>query len=1415
MSLKALSEYTIYAKYAGYNKQLKRRETWTELITEVFKMHRIKYAKQISENEKLRTDIDFAETQLKKRRALGSQRSLQFKGAPIFNHNEKIYNCGFSHVDRLKFFQENMYLLLCGVGCGNSVQTQHINKLPDLIDFIPSGAISKIVVEDSIEGWADAIGAIMSVYHVQTEFTGANVEFDYSKIRSAGSLIAGQFKAPGPKGLQKSIEHIRDLLNRCVSNKQKKLRPIDAFDVIMHSSDAVLSGGVRRSAVLTMFSVDDAEMRNAKIGNWRETNPQRARSNNSATLLKGHVTREQFSKLMTATKEFGEPGFIWVDDLENGFNPCQPAWAQVLTPDGLRRFCDIAEGSKIWAKEGWTTVIKKWSTGIKPVYAYKTTAGIFYGTENHRLVSNSAKVEARDAEVIDIITGEYTPQTCVLNPQDIMDGLVVGDGSVHKASNNLVYLLIGEHDTDYFKSEIATLITKERKGLCATAFEINTTIKAQELPKTFERSIPARFLYGDKSTVAGFLRGLYTANGSVCGSRVTLKSASLILIEQVQAMLSSLGILSYYTTNKATSVKFTNGEYLCKQSYDLNISTDRDKFLNHIGFIQDYKVEKLQSTIKTPRSTPSKTTFEIIEVTHVSDEEVFDITVDNASHTYWTQGCNVSNCCEIGLYPKTEDGRSGWEFCNLSTVNGKFCKTKEDFFQACRAAAIIGTLQAGYTDFTYIGSETKEITEREALIGVSVTGMMDNPAILYDPEIQKEGALEVIRKNREIADAIGIRYSARSTCVKPEGTSSCVLEAGSGAHPHHARLYLRRVQANKLEFPAQYCAKINPLSVEDSVWSNNKTDVVISFCCEVPAGVIVKNQLSAKDFLDKVKLTQENWVACGKTEELCVNKSTSHNVSNTCFSTREKFLTTQGVKAFSEFKDGDTVTVFDYTGTPRKASVKNFGRQQIYKLVLSNGKQTKIIETTKNHIWMVNSINNKSRYTYTNYSRKFGYKLVTTDNLKQVNNCQIPKILISQKRNLNYMAFCHGFVFGSKHYNVENSKTHVKIFDSCKQSLAALFTENVKDCSIVEHDDHIYIGKLNPEWKKLPDENVNEDYIFSFISGWFAADGSIANINDNQRAITITNRDEINLTWLYAKAPVAGFSVNAPRPFIQTEGYNIGATYYNLTFVKASLCDEFFICHADKYKRWLAQKQSTQSSKFFKVVDVIATDLFEDVYCVVEPETATFLLDGNILTHNCVVKPEEWDLVEEYIFNNQKSFAGISLLGFSGDKDYKQAPNTTIHQPKELIKMYGDASVFASGLIVDGLHAFNNDLWDACSVALGEITLPSPEEAPVYPLKRDNKSLAEYFIQKEKYDAWYKKEDWIRRLRQFSDRYFNSDIKQATYCLKDVSNWKLWVDLNRERKTIDWSTVVEETEQFVEADTLAAAACANGMCQLV
>jgi ribonucleoside-diphosphate reductase alpha chain len=220
-------DYTFVSKYARWIPEKKRRETWNEAVDRVKQMMLEQYA----DKPEVLPEIEWAYEQMRKKRVLGSQRALQFGGDPIFKHNARMYNCIVSYCDRVRFFQECMYLLLCGCGTGFSVQKHHIAKLPDLLP--KKEGSKKYVIPDTIEGWSDAVGVLVSSYFDQYlqdelfgEYSGKNVNFDYSEIRPAGSYLKSSGgKAPGPEPLKKALTNIRKILDKALKDGQSKLSP--------------------------------------------------------------------------------------------------------------------------------------------------------------------------------------------------------------------------------------------------------------------------------------------------------------------------------------------------------------------------------------------------------------------------------------------------------------------------------------------------------------------------------------------------------------------------------------------------------------------------------------------------------------------------------------------------------------------------------------------------------------------------------------------------------------------------------------------------------------------------------------------------------------------------------------------------------------------------------------------------------------------------------------------------------------------------------------------------------------------------------------------------------------------------------------------------------------------------------------
>ena len=323
-SVSILSDITVYNKYAKFNPELQRRETWDEIVTRNKDMH-------ISKFPNLKDEIEKAYELVYDKKILPSMRSLQFAGKPIEINNTRIYNCAYLPIDDYRSFSETMFLLLSGTGVGFSVQQHHIEQLPEI--KIPTKH-KRYLIGDSIEGWADSVRILVKAY-----FTGSPLPlFDFRDIRPKGArLITAGGKAPGPEPLKECLFQIQKIFDR--KQNGDKLTSLESHDIICHIADAVLSGGIRRAALISLFNLDDEDMLTCKFGNWWEENPQRGRANNSAVVLRHKITEEEFFKLWKKIEMSGsgEPGIYFSNDKDWGTNPCCEI---ALRP---YQFCNLCE----------------------------------------------------------------------------------------------------------------------------------------------------------------------------------------------------------------------------------------------------------------------------------------------------------------------------------------------------------------------------------------------------------------------------------------------------------------------------------------------------------------------------------------------------------------------------------------------------------------------------------------------------------------------------------------------------------------------------------------------------------------------------------------------------------------------------------------------------------------------------------------------------------------------------------------------------------------------------------------------------------------------------------------------------------------------------------------------------------------
>ena len=320
-----LSEITTHLKYAKFVPEKNRRETWDELVTRNKEMHLKKFPN-------LAEEIEAAYKFVYDKKVLPSMRSMQFAGKPIEINNARIFNCSYLPIDDYRAFSEIMFLLLSGCGVGYSVQTHHVENLPEIRKPLKS---KRYLVGDSIEGWADAVRMLTKAYF---GYTSTAPLFDFRDIRAKGaSLITVGGKAPGPEPLKIALIHMQAILDR--KNDGEKLTTLECHDIICHLADAVLSGGIRRAALIALFNLHDEDMLTCKFGNWWENNPQRGRANNSAVLLRNMIDKDTFLNLWKKIEasNSGEPGFLFTNDKDAGTNPC----AEINLK--ANQFCNLCE----------------------------------------------------------------------------------------------------------------------------------------------------------------------------------------------------------------------------------------------------------------------------------------------------------------------------------------------------------------------------------------------------------------------------------------------------------------------------------------------------------------------------------------------------------------------------------------------------------------------------------------------------------------------------------------------------------------------------------------------------------------------------------------------------------------------------------------------------------------------------------------------------------------------------------------------------------------------------------------------------------------------------------------------------------------------------------------------------------------
>ncbi len=890
-----LSEITIFLKYAKFLPEKQRRETWEELVDRNKQMH-------IKKFPFLEQEINQAYQLVLDKKVLPSMRSMQFAGKPIEVNGTRMFNCAYLPIDDWHSFQEIMFLLLGGTGVGFSVQKHHIEKLPEIKKPNPNRT-KRFLVGDSIEGWSDAIRALMRSYFKQGSDT---VNFDYRDIRPKGArLITTGGKAPGPEPLKICIVKIESVL----TNKQDgdKLSSIEVYDIVNHIADAVLAGGIRRAALISLFSADDEEMIAAKSGNWWELNPQRGRSNNSAVLLRYKATKQFFNQLWQKIQlsGAGEPGIYFSNDKDWGTNPCcisGDTW--VVTERGPQQVDEIIDQPcKLLIDGKFRNTSGFWKTGIKEVFEVVLKNGMrIKATQDHRFKDSEGEwIELqnliigseltignnRDSQISWNGTGGTVEEGWLL-------GNLIGDGTISECAifrywNEEIPLY--DICDDYLSKTVRSSKKDREYDRVDVVYErVGNDIKARHSKRFLENALRWGVYRGNKhfneiiergssGFYSGIIGGIYDADGSIWGNPksglyASICQSHLPTVEIIQRMLLRLGIPSdiYHSNKGKVETLMPDGKggakwYKVQPNYELRISGRYNvvRFFKIIHIRNQKHIDKFHQATNSYQKqeyvNKNQWICEVIEINKIGLEEVYDITVPSLSY-FDGNGFIVHNC-EISLRP--------FQFCNLTEINASTIQSQEDYNQRAKVAAFIGTLQASYTDFHYLRSIWRRTTEKDALLGVSMTGIASMEVFKYDIE----RAVEVVRQeNERVAQLIGINKAARLTDVKPAGTTSLALGTSSGIHAWHDPFYLRRLRIGKNESLYTYLSIYHSELIKDEIFRPHDT-AVIEVPQKAPQGAVTRDE-SAIDLLERVKTISQRWVKPGH-----ISGSNSHNVSAT------------------------------------------------------------------------------------------------------------------------------------------------------------------------------------------------------------------------------------------------------------------------------------------------------------------------------------------------------------------------------------------------------------------------------------------------------------------------------------------------------------------------------------------------------
>ena len=863
------------SRYARWVEEENRRETWGETVSRY--MDNVVYDNggPVYESD-IGPEIEQA---ILGSEIMPSMRAMMTAGPAAERDNTCMYNCAYTAVDSIRAFDEAMFILLCGTGVGFSVERQFISKLPTIPEELIKSD-NTLVVEDSKEGWAKALRKL-----IKCLYDGEVPSWDVSKVRPAGAKLktfGGRASGPAPL-----VELFYFVVGVFQGARGRKLSSVECHDIMCKIGEVVVVGGVRRSAMISLSNLSDDRMRHAKSGNWWDTAGHRALANNSVSYTEKPdamsflrewtalaesgsgergIFNRQASKVQAAKNGRRDPNHEW------GTNPCCFSGdMKLLTDTGYKPFSELAklDAVKIVNPNGVATEGKVWSSGVKPTVFVQFEGQLgkdsIQVTDDHVFMLADGRSEFAGNLKGCRLKFNYTPMVPVYKTHSFYAGFMLGDANLNRLNSDTHKgLEVYFHRTK--DKEIADTwgAVETTEGKVVSYSRVNADIaKRYGLPAETigNRGLP--------NTEPEFLQGLFSANGGVVkGSRVTLKTTDLVQVKLLKEALESYGMEPYITINKAKMNKFSNGEYLCKESYDLNIGRYDSliKFAEMVNFGQTYKREALDELLKA-KSPKVKSVVEGPEV------EVFDFT---EPETHWgvVEGVVVHNS-EIILRPQ--------QFCNLTEVVVRATDTFDDLKRKVRLATILGTIQSTYTKFPYLRKVWQDNTEEERLLGVSLTGIMDHPMlsgkdsawieVAHGEEFTSDEAKEfggeglgwclhelkqvAIDTNKVWAEKLGIPQSTAITCVKPSGTVSQLVDSASGIHTRYSEYYIRTVRGDNKDPLTQFMID-QGIPYEACVMKPDTT-TVFSFPMKSPEGAITTKDMTAIEQLEMWLTYQRHW----------------------------------------------------------------------------------------------------------------------------------------------------------------------------------------------------------------------------------------------------------------------------------------------------------------------------------------------------------------------------------------------------------------------------------------------------------------------------------------------------------------------------------------------------------------------------